>query len=339
MTNQLNFQSVQENLNSAKDILVLIKANPNLDQVAAGLGLYLSLKKQDRNVVIGCPTSMTVAFNRLIGVNKISSSLGNRNLIISFDYIEESIEKVSYNIEDNKFNIVIEPKSDFPTIDSQQVNFNYSGTRADLIFVIGAQQLDDLQNFYTQNKQVFEQAATVNIDNKTNNKQFGKINLIKTEAVAISEIMASMIKSLGMPADEDVVTNLYAGIKTNSSNFQADSVNADTFELSAWLLKNGAKKDQLEVIESMQPQKAEILSQTQAPSKIDEAKPSFPVSSQPLSQSQQSHQQAQEQAQEQAKASVPKPPFTGEDNKDSSKPQPPPDWFKPKIYKGGQSVK
>jgi hypothetical protein len=50
---------------------------------------------------------------------------------------------------------------------------------------------------------------------------------------------------LSLPVDGDISTNLYAGIITNTANFQGVNVKASAFEAAGWCLKNGARKNQL----------------------------------------------------------------------------------------------
>ena len=105
--------------------------------------------------MIGSPSKMRVEHSRLVGIDKISEKIGNRNLIISFDYKEDSIEKVSYNVEGEKFNLVIQPRSGYPPLDKSSVDFSYEGIDADVIFVIGAQKLEDLGAIYDKERQAF----------------------------------------------------------------------------------------------------------------------------------------------------------------------------------------
>lgn len=299
----LDFKPIQENLAKFKNILILATANPSLDNVAASLALYLTFKKQEKNVGVACPTPMTVAFNRLIGVDKISDKIGSRNLIISFDYVKDAIEKVSYNIENDKFNLVVEPKPNHPPLNPDKVSYSYTGANADIIFIVGAIKLEDLGKFYSEEKKIFTDKLTVNIDNKHNNTRFGKVNLHNPQLTSCSEIVIALIKSLNLPVDQDIATNLYTGIKANTSNLQAANVNASTLEAAAWCLKNGARKDQ--IVAPVQP----------GPIVQTQPKPT----PRPIS--------------------PPPPPFTQQatppENKEA---KPPPDWFKPKIYKGSRPV-
>ncbi len=326
MLDSLDFNQLQQPLVEAKNILILITADPSLDYVASGLALYLSLKKQDKNVAIGCPSEMTVAFNRLIGIDKVSSQIGNRNLVISFAYVKDSIEKVSYNIEDDKFNLVVEPKANFPPLDIDKVNYSYSGVDADLVFVVGASKLEDLGKLYETNKKLFNEKLVVNIDSKFNNTKFGKINFHDSKRASCSEIIVELLKKLNLPLDKDIATNLYGGIKTSTSNFQAPNVNASTFEAAAWCLQNGAEKNYFNVpsipkkefpfLQTPSLSKAEFKTPFKAPTSLGEQLPPPPF----VQQRQQNQQQEQQK----------------EDEKKGK--QPPPDWFKPKIYRGNSGA-
>jgi len=297
MANQLDFQPLKEKLEEANSFLILIDNQPNKDKVAAGLALYLSLKEGAKNVTINCSQPMTVAFNRLIGINKITDKIGNRNLVISFDYVKDAIEKVSYHIKDNKFNLVVKPKAGHPPLDTSRVSYSHLGTEADLIFTLGASQLNDLGKIYQQAEEVFQKTTVVNIDNQKDNHLFGQINLNNPQSISLTEVVASLIKELNLPINQDIASNLYAGIKAGSANFQAKRVNALTFETAAWCLKNGARKEMAEEAKTS-PQK--LINPVLKENSIFSKKPEFKTASRPK--------------------------------------QPPPDWFKPKIYKSGVEV-
>jgi nanoRNase/pAp phosphatase (c-di-AMP/oligoRNAs hydrolase) len=336
MSDSLDFSQISQPLVEAKSILILIAADPNLDQVAAGLGLYLSLKKRGKSVAIGCPSEMTVAFNRLIGIDKVANKIGNRNLVISFDYIKDSIEKVSYNIEDDKFNLIVEPKPNFPPLDTDKVDYSYSGVDADLVFMVGASKLEDLGKFYNTNKKLFNEKMTVNIDSKHNNTRFGKINLYNAKAASCSEIVAKLLKITNLAVDKDIATNLYGGIKTSTSNFQSPNVSPATFEAAAWCLENGAQKTHFTV--------SQTNSQSFPVKPADELKPFIsspaPVAPQPVKPFKETVKTSPSQVQS-PQSQTPPPPFTVSDqlnnNEDEKGKQPPPDWFKPKIYRGNSN--
>ena len=233
-----------ELLKQSKSILVVLPQNPSLDSVAAALAIYLSVKEANQASQIGCSTPMSVAYNRLFGINKIEAKIGSRNLIISFPYAEDSIEKVSYNVEEQKFNLVITSKKGYQPLDSSKVNYSSSGIEAELIVIIGAQKWEDLGNLYIDDQEAFTKSQTINIDARPNNGKFASINLVDSQASSCSELVGKLLQQAGLPAQGDVATNLIAGIESMTNNLQTKT-EADTFELIAWLLRQGGQRGHL----------------------------------------------------------------------------------------------
>lgn len=242
MNQNLDLSELQQLLSPAKSILVAIPKNLNLDKVAASLSLSLSLVKSGKVTTIVCPQPMTVEFSQLVGVDKVTDKTGGKNLVISFDYVKDSIEKVSYNVEGNKFNLVIQPKAGFPLLDTKNVKFSYSGADSELIFVIGAQKLEDLGKLYEKEKNLYTEKSVVNIDHHPQNTRFGKINIFNPQASSCSEIIALVLKTLNFPLDEDIATNLLIGLKSATNNFQSPNISATTFETAAFCLRAGARR-------------------------------------------------------------------------------------------------
>jgi hypothetical protein len=191
---------------------------------------------------------MTVNFNRLFGVDKIKPRIGNQNLVISFVYPEDSLEKVSYDkdLANKKFHLTIEPKAGMLPLDPGQVKYSHTGSNADLIFVIGARSLEDLGHLYQQEKKLLDdkQKTLVNLSHLDKNAQFGTVNLYDPTVSGSSEITFTVLKALGLPIKQDIATNLLAGIESATNNLTTAS-SADTFEIIAQLMRLGAKKSHL----------------------------------------------------------------------------------------------
>lgn len=307
----------------SQGVLIVLGKNPSYDDVACGLSLYLASSARGKKATIVSPSPMTVEFSHLIGVDKISNSLGNvgngNNLVISFPYQEGSIEKVSYNIENDTFNLVIEPREGYPNITSEMMRYSYSGGETDLVFSIGAQNLSDFDNIYQNNPTLFTDKPLVNIDINSQNQRFGKINLIDPGVSSISELLVNLFSALGITLDSDIASNLFAGIAAGSNNFTANT-SASTFENAAICLKNGAKK--IEQTDTYSPASIPTFRETPKtqvpPQSAQITPPSF--TRQPVS--------VKNQPQRVNKPFQP-PAVQKHPSTDA-----PPDWLKPKIYKG-----
>jgi len=267
----IEFSQLQPPLTAAKDILLIINPEADFDGVAAALSLFLSLKKTKEQsqlpageVAIICPKPMTVEFSSLVGVDQIKQKWQGNNLTISFDYPEDSIEKVSYNIENHKFNLLIQPKKGFKPLATDKIEYHYSGQQPDLVFTIGVHGLADLGKIYLQNKGLFDQTRLVNIDLDSGNQHFGKINLIDARAASLSEIVALMLIHLSLAVDVDIATNLLSGLQRTTAGFDLAKTSAMTFEAAAFCLRAGAAR--LNQKNLIKPKDGQMIKNKQTPS-------------------------------------------------------------------------
>jgi hypothetical protein len=231
--------SLSQLVENASSILVLLPTKPYFDQVAAGLSLYLSLKDK-KEVTITCPSPMMVGFNRIIGINKITQEVGNKNLVIKFSgYDATNIEKVSYDIENGEFKLTVVPKSGFSSPEKTQLDLNYQGVAADLVILIGG--AND-SHFPLIAGEDFGAAKLVHIGTRVLTTSREVMSLSKPGSTT-SEIVAAIIKENELALDPDIATNLVMGIEEGSSHFESVEVRPETFEMFAYLLRNGGKRE------------------------------------------------------------------------------------------------
>lgn len=242
MQTATEISGLQAALSQANQILILTRENPSGDSLGASLALYLVLQAAGKKAAIACSTPATVEFNKLTGLDKISQELPSKNFVVSLDYVEGSIEKVSYNINGDKFNLVIEPKPGAPVFSSEKVHFSSTAASPDLIFLIDCANLEELGKFYQERKDLFSSVPLVNIDRHANNSQFGKINLVDPGASCVSEMVALLLRSLGVTLTEDVAGNLLSGLVLATNNFSLETAGAGAFEAAAICFKAGGKR-------------------------------------------------------------------------------------------------
>ena len=242
-------------LPNAKNILIALPVNGDIDKFAAGLALFLALGQQNKQVSVVSDDTIRVVQSHLFGVDHIQKNLPateGGNLIITLEGVAASdgsvpaLEKLDWYPEGANLNLV------FHTVAGQsfqpaKVVPHYQGSGFDLIFAIGALNLNALGNIYASNEQSFSGVPVVNIDNQTGNTSFGQTNVIDGEAASLSEMMADLIPSLGLPFDADEASNLLAGIFEATNNLTSPNVNADTFMAVANCLRAGGKKPSAEM--------------------------------------------------------------------------------------------
>lgn len=306
---------------------IILPATASSDAVAAACSLYLGLTKMGKTVALICQNPQNVD---LVAADKIQNqfAIAGDSLVISFPYTDGAIDKVDYNIQGESFNLIVSPRAGFAKLNPQQVKYNYAGGVVDFIITIDSPTLNSLGTIYTDNQNQFQGKDIINIDRHLTNSFYGTVNLVEKTVSSISELILKVLQSLRVEIDRDCATNLYAGISQATNNFSSYSVSAGTFENIATLLRLGAVKKTLK-----KPQSMNSFSQ-QPPVSWDE--PSFEPQ---LPTVQQTNQPKVN--------NVPMSTFSGQENKvvkpievveketQTEEKNPPQDWLKPKIFRGG----
>lgn len=303
-------------ISAAKSVLIIISANPPVDVAAAALSLFLVLNKQGKKTAVFSPQPPTAALSRLVGVDQITTQPGNKNLIISFDVPEETVEKVSYNYDNGKLNFIVEPVPGQPPPSQEKISFSYSGIDADLLLIVGPQPNQDLLNLPSSDlaglpNQFHLVPASV------------PVNPGNQPPTIYSLQSALVIDKLGYALDEDSATNLLFGLDSATGNL-SQNVNVDILETAARCLRAGAIRQSADLALS-RPQPASFAPPARPfppprnprPPFVKPAPRRFNPAHQPF-------------------IPVPAQPSTQPQKTDSSAPSvpPSPDWFEPKIYKG-----
>lgn len=243
MDYQTEVTKIKELLAKAKDVLIVTHESPTGDSVGSSLALFLGLTSLGKKVTVACPDAMTVELSNYVGVNKIVMDLATKkNFIISLDYVDGSIEKVSYNIEGEKFNLVVEPRQGFDSFSPDKVHYSYASVSADLIISVDTIHLGGLKKLYEGNKELFAGKPILNVDRHANNAQYGGVNFIDVASSTTVEVVARLLSLLGVKLTVDIATNLLNAVYEGTGNFTASNVSAGAFDVASVAIKAGGKR-------------------------------------------------------------------------------------------------
>lgn len=327
-SNDLN--QLRSSIERANTILVTTYKNSSVDAIAACLGLYFSLPTIGKRASVAVTDGVQIQ-QELPGKDKIMTSLGASNFIISLDYEEGSIEKVSYNIEGDRFNLVIEPRTGF-SFSEDKVHYSQGAANADTIIIIGTPAIEDLGPLYDQISGTLNNAMIINIDNDQQNSQFGKINIVAPEASSLSEMVTFILKDLQVGIGKETAENLMQGMREATQNFSFPYATADIFEAGAILAKATP------VLTTQAPVQPQISAR---PMPAPQPRPMMQKPQQQMPQRPIAGNAVQSQAFRPQPQRMPKTQFTPpagnmqqpqQPNFDPNEEVAPPDWLKPKIF-------
>jgi nanoRNase/pAp phosphatase (c-di-AMP/oligoRNAs hydrolase) len=290
---------IKDLLTSAHEVLLVTHEHPTFDSIGSTLALYLGFVSMGKKVTVACPDPMTVELSSFIGANKVINMLGKKNFVISLDYVDGSIEKVSYNIENDKFNLVIEPRSGFEIFSEDKVHYSYAGSAANIIVTVDTIHLGGLKKLFDEDKDLYATKPIINIDRHPNNAHFGHTNMVDPQASSTAEVAATLLQGLGVAFTQDIATNIFNALAGATNNFQNPNVTASAFELAALCMKSGGKR----FTKSIAPEEEMPVSGGETVAHEPQKREVAPI----------------------APAQLPQTP--------KKNPTAPPDWLKPKIFK------
>ncbi|TSC86816.1 MAG: Uncharacterized protein G01um101416_581 [Microgenomates group bacterium Gr01-1014_16] len=239
---------------SSQSFALLLPQNPAFDAVSCALSLKLCLEQSGKSVLVACPDSITVEFNRLVGIDSITSVFSGRNLIISFPAQTEHVDKINYQIESGVLRLVVSPKPDSPAIDHTRLQFISGGTSSDVIITIDVDQLSHLGHIYENSKDTFHgNQKLVSLSRAVPAQNYTPHQIYDPVAVSLVETTVYIIDSLALPLTTDAASNLLLALEQATQNFQHIGITAATFETAARLLKSGARRHHDQISASQFP--------------------------------------------------------------------------------------
>lgn len=316
-----------ENLTKAESVLVAVSPKTGLDGLAAGLGLYLSLLKLGKNTSIVAKSPSVGDAQQLYGVDKIGKSAGSKNLVVNVAGAVENVDKITYSLVGDDLKIVIHAFPGAESVTQEQISYEQTPSKPNLIFAIGYINPEELKQEITHEQNVDSEVWLININKQDVGQIFAQVNIFDPNASSLSEIAAQLSADLALPIDEDIAYNFYKGISEATSNFSPSQASPASFEIASWLIKFGAGRASF----AQKPPPVQVQSQPRTVQPPFTQRPQQPQSAPShLSQSQAAGRPFQNYVSDIDQ-------FPVEDVEQETKDEQ--NWLKPpKIYQGSKSV-
>ncbi|MDP2671858.1 MAG: hypothetical protein Q8P13_05380 [bacterium] len=220
-------------LRNAQKALVILSDQPSTDSVAAALSWAEIGGQIGKNVEVVCFGTLPDAAKNLEKVATIKSHLDPINLVVSFNWSQNMIEKVSYSVEGEKFNLIITPSG--KKLDPTAVEYSHRGVDYDLIISLGISNPSEL-SAEKIDRNIFQSIPTINIDNQASNASYGKVNVVDGQEDSISGLVSTVFEQTHIAANSKVAELLLFGMRSATKNFE-EVKNPLTFEHAAYCTK------------------------------------------------------------------------------------------------------
>lgn len=237
--NQTAKQSIIDRLQQATNVLVTVKSNPNVDQLAACIGFTLFLNKLGKHAtaVFSGKIPSTLEFLKPEEtIEKNTDSL--RDFIIALD--KAKADKLRYKVEDTVVKIFITPYKS--SLGQKDLEFSQGDFNVDVVVALGVQSKSDIDNAITAHGRILHDATVIAINNGIGGN-IATLNLEDNTASSLSEMLVDLSEAMQPDSfDAQMATAYLTGIVAETKRFSNDKTSARTMSLSAKLMAAGANQ-------------------------------------------------------------------------------------------------
>jgi nanoRNase/pAp phosphatase (c-di-AMP/oligoRNAs hydrolase) len=228
-------------ITDAKDVLIFIPENPSFDAIGSAWALNFFLENKNISATIVSnkkPSEAKIDF--LPGPKNIISEIsGAREFVLSFDTSRNKIMGLRQETIGDSFNVYLTPEKG--SIDPRDFSFILAKFKYDLIVILDSPDLESLGTVYINNSDLFFEVPIINIDHRSNNENFGQINLVDITASSCAEILKPILESVDPSSfDKNVATCLMTGIIGATGNFQKKNTTPKALLAAADIMDRGA---------------------------------------------------------------------------------------------------
>ena len=240
----LDFNQAIATIQQSNNILILPSTPADGDSISSALALYIVLKAQGKTPTVLLTKDVPDVYKFLPEAGVITKEADiDPNFVMSVDLQGINVRDVSYEVVDNKVNIVITPESG--RINPSQVSFPEPANKYDLLITVDCNDLSQLGDFYASNGNIFGLIPSINIDHHASNGNFASVNLVDTSASSTTQILVDMFKQMNVQMTPDLATLLLAGIITDTGSFQNPNTTPESFDIAADLIDKGARQQEI----------------------------------------------------------------------------------------------
>ncbi len=231
------FAQIVERLKSAQNVLVTVRSNPSIDQLAACIGLTLLLNKEGKHAtaVFSGDVPSTIGFlEPEKTLEKNTDSL--RDFIISLD--KSKADKLRYKVEDDVVKIFITPYK--TSITDQDLDFSQGDFNVDAVVALGVHDRGELDQAIVAHGRILHDATVISV-NFEPGPELGSINWTDPGASSLCEMASDLASAVGKKSiDQQIATAFLTGIVAETDRFRNEKSSPHTMTIAGTLMSAGA---------------------------------------------------------------------------------------------------
>ena len=234
-------EQVLDLVNGSKHILITTRHQADYDEVATALAWLAWLKMKGKEVNIVLDNDNLGRFDWLPESHHLTLCEHlPRKFTIKVKTDSFKLRELSYELKDDCIEIYLSPKEGrigSPDISHQENSWSY-----DLIITLGSPDKNSLGKVFEEFREDIQKTPIINIDRRSDNSNFGQLNIIDLLATSLAEISYEFMKE---DLDKTLAHYLLTGMISATQSFQTPRVTPKTLTIASELIVAGAPREEI----------------------------------------------------------------------------------------------
>lgn len=211
----------------------------DIDKLGSSIVLTKVLSSLYKNIDLLVPNKEALLHSsKIFSTSKLSLVKGihSNTAVISLTTGDVDITNVDWEKIDGKLEIRLQADKVIP-ITSYSLDFTETYTH---IFSIGIKSLEELSDISSLSPKELKAIEITNIDLRSSNKKYGKVNFVQSEATCYAEVVYRFLKEKGLAIDEECPSELLSCIYWKTNSFRNAYTTTSSLKIGAELVELGA---------------------------------------------------------------------------------------------------
>ena len=230
-------EQVKEKIAAAENILVALSRDPNVDEMAAAIGLTMALDNMGKHATAIYSGATPNALEFLKPEETFEADTNSlQDFIIALN--KEKADHLRYKVEGDYVRVYITPYK--TTISEKDLEFSHGDFNVDLVIALNIDDVANLDAALSEYGRIMHDATAVNITTGKAGK-FAELEWSDPGKSSVSEMLVELLAAMeDAKMSKEVATAFLTGIVAETDRFSNDKTAPETLTVASELMKAGA---------------------------------------------------------------------------------------------------
>ncbi len=228
---QVNVTSYQikDLINASSKPLIILGEGADADLSSLAVALVEVFESYSKKTVLVNKSPLPDPIKHFVKAEAVADKVESKKLVLTMDWAKNKLEKISYDLEGDKFNLIIAASG--KKIDPKEITYSYRGQDFDLVVMLGLSGEEDLYQMGID-QDSFISLPSILIAKKQE-AAFAKLNIVNGQVDSVCALLAKIFEEAKVTLPTRAAEAMLYGIRLATGNF-VNVTDPQTFESAAF---------------------------------------------------------------------------------------------------------